>query len=183
MSRNVGQGRRNRGAGAEEPLPGDALRGGQSGAVLVLVLLALPAFVLLLGLVVDVGLLYLARVQLRAALDMGALAGAQELDLDALARGELRLVEEAARREATALTRRNLVAAFGAEVLDRAVIRVVVYQAGPTAPLVHQVTGRSLVDPTVGVVAEVPVRLAVLGRLLPEVTLRAHADASVVGRE
>lgn len=72
-------------------------RGGENGGVLALVALFLPVAVLVVGIVVDLGLVYMARKAVQSACDLGALAGAQELDLDELANGNVIISETKAK--------------------------------------------------------------------------------------
>lgn len=61
----------------------------EKGGVLALVALFLPVAVIVVGMVIDLGLIYTARKAVQAACDLGALAGAQVLDLDELALGNV----------------------------------------------------------------------------------------------
>ncbi len=151
------------------------------GAVTVMVVIMLPLFLLSLALVLDVGLLFITRTQAQAAVDMGALAGVQELDWDAAARGVLQLRPEEAERSAKEWTLRNL------EALRRArpgpgdvFIKVEVYNASPDQPMTVRGTGRVISTPTVRVEAKIPTTLLLLS--LP-VELKVAADASVVRSE
>lgn len=154
------------------------------GAVAALVILFLPGLVGILALVVDLGLLLQARTALQASADLAALAGVQELDLEALAQGAPRLLPEAAREAAKSYAGANVLHQLGSEA--RAVLRVTVevYNASSAEPLVHLYTGRMLEVPTVSVRLQLPVRLVLAPRLLgrSDYLVETHADAAVVRR-
>ncbi len=73
-----------------------------------LVALFLPIAVLSIGMVVDLGAVFFARKAVQAACDLGALAGALELDWDRLARGEVAIRDADGRAVATDVTLMNL---------------------------------------------------------------------------
>ncbi|HAI20574.1 MAG TPA: hypothetical protein DCM14_01520 [Clostridiales bacterium UBA8153] len=154
------------------------------GAVAALVILFLPGLIGVLALVVDLGLLLHARTALQASADLAALAGVQELDLEALAQGTPRLLTEPARAAAESYAAINVLHQLGGEA--RAVLRmtVEVYNASPTEPLVHLRTGRVLEVPTVSVQLQLPLRLVLAPRLLGrfDYLVETHADAAVVRR-
>lgn len=81
---------------------------GDAGGVLVLVALFLPAFILVAGMVLDLGFAFTVREAAQAACDLGALAGVQELDWDSLARGVVVLNRDRARDQTLAACRDNL---------------------------------------------------------------------------
>ncbi|MCL6581720.1 MAG: hypothetical protein K6U08_08935 [Firmicutes bacterium] len=155
---------------------------GERGAVAALVALFLPCLLAAAALVLAVGALLVARAQLRAAADMAALAGVQDLDWDLLAQGVVYLREEEATADALAWLRANLDGrAFLEEGRAEAFVRVLntVDPTGSPVPAACPVTGRTLDAPTVCVLVRAEVRLP----LLPgPVTVSVHADASVVGR-
>ena len=72
---------------------GDSKGRAESGSILVMFTLFLPVLILCVGLVTDLGLIFLARNIAYHAADLGALAGAQDLDLTRLSRGEVHLDE------------------------------------------------------------------------------------------
>jgi len=154
----------------------------ETGAVAALVALFLPCLLAAAALVLAAGALLVARAQLRAAADMAALAGAQDLDWDLLAQGVVYLRGEEAAADALAWLRANLDGrAFLEEGRAEASVRVLntVDPTGSPAPAACPVTGRPLDAPTVCVLVRAEVRLPLLpGR----VTVSVHADASVVGR-
>ena len=153
---------------------------GEKGAVATLVLLFLPCLLAAAALVIDVGALLLARAQLAAAADMGALAGVQDLDYELLARGQIVILESEAVADAVSWVRANLAGrAFLVEeaISVRVSVRNMPRGGGATCP----VTGRTLLQPTVCVLIQAVVRPP----FLPAsgwVTMSVHADASVVGR-
>lgn len=153
---------------------------GERGASALLAVLFLPALLLVVGLVTDAGLLFLSRHLAYHAAELGALAGAQDVDLEALADGRLLLLEPQAAETAAEYVRRNLTAAFPRRAAaDLSEIAVRVYNASGDAPLVHAETGRRLVDPTVSVHLQIAVPLYFLRPLARDVTVRVRADASV----
>lgn len=156
---------------------------GERGSIAVVVILFLPIAALIVGLVLDVGYLFVARYQAGVAADLGALAGAQDVDLERLATGERWLVEEQARRDANDWTRANLRASLPHGQGEEATVQVRVYNATAKHPLVNEVSGRILTDPTVVVSVEVPVRLHFVAFLARRVLVRVSADASVVPKE
>lgn len=157
-------------------------RSNEWGGVLVSVLLFLPVLILCLGLVMDMGLLFVHRIQLAAAADFGALAAVQNVDLGRLATGERFIDPNDARRDARLWTEENLAAGLPLAVADRARVEVVVLNVPEGDYLIHPATGRMVVDPTVSVTVTAPVSLHFLRFLVPEVVLRVHADASVMSR-
>jgi len=153
---------------------------GQRGAAGVLLLACLPWMILALALTVDAGAVLLARARLQSVVDLGALAGVQDVDLDALAQGEVRLMPAAARDDAASWVDANLRAAGldgqGGEEGADVQVRVVNPDDGPACW--DRVTSRRLLEPTVCVWARLPLSLA----LMPagdHVGVEAHADAAV----
>jgi Flp pilus assembly protein TadG len=141
--------------------------------------LFLPPLLAALLASVSIGQVITARHLAGHAADLGALAGVQELDLDALARGELVLIPAEARSRATEYARANLHRMFpeldpGPEVYAEVLNPT---EGGSIDPL----TGRVHLWPTVcvTVVLSVPVGI---GPLSAEIPVRAHADASAVPR-
>jgi len=113
--------------------------------------------------------------------DMGALAGVQELDWDAAARGVLRLKPDEAQRSAKEWALRNLESLRRANSgLGDVTVKVEVYNASPEQPMTVRDTGRVVSTPTVRVEAHIPTRLILLS--VP-VVLNVAADASVVRSE
>ncbi len=153
----------------------------QRGSVVVLVVLFLPVFLLTLGFVIDLGVLFVQRQQAMAAADMAVLAGAREIDLDKLARGERSLLPEAATAAARQWFTSNLRASLGSEAEAAATV-IHVYNATQASPATDPVTGRRLHDPTICLAGEVPARLYFLAFIVPRTTLHVHADASLLLR-
>ncbi len=156
-------------------IPGRDARGWRGkGGVTAFTLVALPVFLVLLGLIGDAGYLFYYRTYLQSAVDAAALSGVQELDFDLLAReGERRLLPEAG-EEAVRILRLNV----REGELKR--WRTLVLNASPRHPLPHPVTGRMLRDPTLYLEAEAEVVLPWSRR---RVGIRARADASILPRE
>ena len=153
---------------------------GERGASLVLVVLFLPALLLVAGAVTDLGILFVSKHLAYHAAELGALAGAQDVDLEALAQGRLQLAERRAMTAAGDYARRNLTRSFPYLDLDRwAEVQVRVYNASAATPLRHRETGRVLVDPTVAVSIRLSVPLYFLRPLRPRADLHVRADASV----
>ncbi|HSW10544.1 MAG TPA: pilus assembly protein TadG-related protein [Bacillota bacterium] len=154
--------------------------GEERGGALVMTVLLLPVLLLSLALVVDAGLVLLARQRAQGAADMAALAACQELDLESLARGELVLDESRARAAASDYAISNLAASFpGMDLPREAVVVVQVHNPTPQAPERDRVTGRKIVHPTVCVVIEVRVPLRLMRVSGGGIWVRVHADASV----
>ncbi|QUL98389.1 MAG: Tad domain-containing protein [Candidatus Fermentithermobacillus carboniphilus] len=80
----------------------------QRGGAVALIALFLPVAVLCVGMVLDLGLVLTARHCVQAACDLGALAGLQELDWDALARGDVVIVEDKGRQKAVEIAASNV---------------------------------------------------------------------------
>jgi len=156
---------------------------GQGGAAAALVVLFLPCLLAGAALVIDVGVLLATRAQMAAAADMGALAGVQDLDYELLAEGLVIIRADAAVSDAVSWVEANLT---GRPFVDPGSTKVTVTVCnteaeGGAGRLACPVTGRPLEQPTVCVAVRASVRLPFLPRSLP-VSVRVHADASVVGR-
>lgn len=153
-------------------------RGRERGAVGAAFVLLLPVILGALGLVLDGSRLVVTRAQAQAVADFASLAGVQEVDEEAFARGEPALREVAAAATARQWADHGLRQAFGATVASRATIDVVVINASPSAPRRHPWSGRRVDEPTVGVRLTVPVPMA--WRLgAAAISLTVAADASV----
>ena len=156
----------------------------ERGASLVAVVLFLPVLLLTAGLVTDVGVLFVARHLAYHAAELGALAGAQDVDLRALAQGEVTLVEGQARADAEDYARRNLAASFPRlNAGESLVVTATAYNASAAGPMRHAGTGRLLTDPTVSVVVRLSLPLHFLAPLQRTATVGVHADASVKTRQ
>ena len=110
------------------------------------VVLWLPILLLVAALVVDVGALWVARVQGQAAVDLAVLAAVQSVDWDALEEGEIRLLEEEAEEAARSYLQENATAQ-GTEGPGE--VQVWVINARPDAPEIHPLTGEILEYPVV----------------------------------
>lgn len=153
------------------------MRDDQGNATLITVVL-LPLLVLVLGAVLDLGMLRQGAAAVRAAADLAALVAVNDQDEGALARhGELRLAgdAESVAREYLA---RNLapLPRLGATAWDvAAAADVAVFPDGGVDPR----DGSTYESPTVRVIADVPLRTGLLRALLgPTVVVRAHAAAA-----
>lgn len=146
-----------------------------------LVILAMPALVLSAGFVLDYGLLFLIRQELQAVADMAALAGVQEVDLEALSRGERRFLPAAPRARAAECARLNLAALDRPWlVAERTEVETTVYEPEPEDPLFHHGDRRLLTDPTLCVVIRARVKPPFLSIWHRELEIEVHADASVL---
>lgn len=153
------------------------MRDDQGNATLVAVVL-LPLLVLVLGAVLDLGMLRRGAAAARAAADLASLVAVNDQDEAALAgRGDLVLAgdAESVAREYLA---RNLapLAGLGAAAWDvAAAADVAVIPDGGIDPR----DGSTYEGPTVRVIADVPLRTGLLRALLgPTVVVRAHAAAT-----
>ncbi|MDI3299489.1 MAG: pilus assembly protein [Bacillota bacterium] len=150
---------------------------GERGAVSAWFVLALPAFLLVLALVADVGRFFVLHSLAQSAADLGALAGVQELDLERLAEGERWLLVERAEAAAYAVTDANARAVLPG---DPYAIETLAVNADAGAPRRHPWSGRWLRDPTVSVRIVVTARSFFLGGR--KVSVRVQGDASVMER-
>lgn len=153
------------------------MRGEQGSAALIAVVL-LPLLVLVLGSVLDLGMLRQGAAAARAAADLAALVAVNDQDEGALAgRGELRLAADA-ESVAREYLARNLapLPGLGAAAWDVAVAAdIATFPDGGTDPW----DGSSYDSPSVRVIADVPLRTGLLRALLgPTVVVRAHAVAA-----
>lgn len=152
---------------------------GERGSASLLTVLLLPLLVLVLGAVLDLGVLRQAAARVRAAADLAALVAVNDQDETALAeRGELRLAADG-ESVARDYLERNLVplaaslAATAPDIVASADIAV--FPDGGTDPR----DGRRYESPTVRVFAEAPLRVGVLRAVFgPSVLVRAHSAAS-----
>lgn len=141
------------------------------GGVLALVALFLPVAILVIGMVLDLGVVFYARRATQTACDLGALAGVIELDWDALAQGDVRIDSLAGEAVAIQVTNENVVS-LGPLIVDPMV-----------SVRVFNIPERE--EPTVQVYCHFRVRAHFLG-FLPGFGLgipcAASAEASVVMR-
>ncbi len=101
--------------------------GNQKGSVVALVVLFMPVALACAGIAVDLGLLFTARKCVQAACDLGALAGVQELDWEALAEGRVVIREEDARNKALEIAWLNMANAEG--LIEDVILSVSVYNS------------------------------------------------------
>ncbi|MBT9258408.1 MAG: hypothetical protein KM310_01425 [Clostridiales bacterium] len=143
----------------------------------ILWVMALPLLVLLFALLVDGGFLLWQREVLRQAADLAALAGAMEVDLEALAGGRRAIVPLKAREQVEAYVAYNTAALpSGVEVLG---VEVLVVNGSPEEPAYHPWWKVTVEDPIVSLRLEARVTPFLLGRMVGPVSLRVEADASV----
>ncbi len=81
---------------------------GQRGGVIAMTVLFLPVAVLSIGMVADLGLVFVSRKLVQTACDFGALAGCQELDWDLLAQGLIVISEKRGKTAAVEIAWNNL---------------------------------------------------------------------------
>ena len=148
------------------------------GSATLLAVILLPLLVLVLGAVLDLGLLRQGAAATRAATDLAALVAVNDQDDGALAgEGELRLAADA-ESVAREYLARNLtpLASLGAGASDiAAAADVAVFSRGGVDPR----DGTAYDRPTVRVIADVPLRTGLLRALLgPAIVVRAHAAAA-----
>ncbi len=153
------------------------MRDDQGNATLVAVVL-LPLLVLVLGAVVDLGMLRRGAAAARAAADLASLVAVNDQDEAALAgHGGLRLAADA-ESVAREYLGRNLapLPGLGSTAWDiAAVADVAAFPDGG----VDLRDGRTYERPTVRVIADVPLRTGLLRALLgPTAVVRAHAAAA-----
>ena len=123
----------------------------EDGAVLALVAVFLPVAVLVVGMVLDLGMLYFAKRAVQGACDLGALAGVIELDWEALAAGDVRIDPAMGEAKALQVTRENI-EALGNVIRDASVSA-------------HVLNAPDREEPTVRVECRFKVRAHFLGRL------------------
>jgi len=87
---------------------GIRLQRNKEGAVILLVALFLPVFVLCIGMVTDIALVLTVRKCVQNACDLGTLAGCQELDWELLSEGIVALRENQAKTTAVEIAQANL---------------------------------------------------------------------------
>jgi uncharacterized membrane protein len=150
----------------------------------VMFIIYLPILLLITAMVIDVGLLIVSRNKLQAAADFAALAGAQNLDLEALQDGVIVLSESSARADAIRWARENTFRNLHT-TLDESNLHVYVrvYNASDNLSLFDNHTGRKLRDPTVCVVIEAVHQFHFIHGVFGEQRIKVHADASVLTKE
>ena len=160
------------------------MRKDERGAAAALVICMLPLLIVVMALVIDVGVLVWYRFALINTADLAALAGVQELDLNALAQGEPRLIPEAARATVIDYARCNLQAKLGNQALQELEIQVDIYNGSPTDPVIHAGCGRQLIHPTICLRISMPVKLVFISKVLgqEQFVVRTHTDAAAVWR-
>ncbi len=157
----------------------------ERGAAAALVICMLPVLVITMAFAVDLGLLVWYRFTLMDVADLSALAGVQELDLEALADGEPRLLSGEATAAAVDYARANVQARLGATALNALEMHVQIYNGSEDSPLIHAHCGRELIHPTVCLQLSLPVPFVLVGHLSgrEDIRVTAHADAAAVWRQ
>ena len=144
----------------------------------------LPVLMLIMALVIDVGLLAITRNKLQTAADFGALAGAQNLDLQELQEGTIILNRNAATKDAIRWAEENALRNLHSFIADRD-LRIVanVYNASTENTYYDNHTGRIVTDPTVCVLIEAVHHFYFIHGVFGEQKIVVHADASVLTKE
>lgn len=156
---------------------------GVRGSVSVLMVMILPAMLIATALAIDIGMVAWARAAAQAAADLAALAAVQEIDLDLLAQGKRRLIEDIAVDRAHAVVRDNIARSGPAlGPASQVAITVLVLNPGEDGAVTHPRDGKRLSDPTVCVTVETRTWLPLLSAMGHGLVVGAHADASVVER-
>ena len=154
----------------------DWRRDPERGAALFVVVLWLPILLLVTALVVDVGALWVARVQGQAAVDLAVLAAVQSVDWEALEEGTIQLVEEEAEAAARSYLTDNARALGGARPDE---VEVWVINARPEAPKTHPLTGEELRYPVVSLRCRWPGPKSVFGSWVGATERWVEADAAL----
>lgn len=149
---------------------GAQVAGNQKGSVIALVILFMPVALACAGIAVDLGILFTARKCVQAACDLGALAGVQELDWEALAEGRVVIRKEDARNKALEIAWLNM--ANAQELAEDVIL----------SASVHNSASRN--EPCVVVEASFGVRVHFIRIFIPGQGRRfsVSAEASVVER-
>ncbi len=145
-----------------------------------LVILWLPVLLAVVSLVVNLGNLLVDRARLQASADLAALAAVQSVDWDAMAEGDVRLVEELADLEARDYSMANVQSLMD---VDPEEIFVWIVNASTDDPTPHPVTGGTLEHPTVILRLRAPGPGGLLTAAFGGVSMEAEADASIRPRE
>lgn len=154
--------------------------GRDRGAVALEVVLFLPAVIALVAILLNLGIIFLTKYRLQTAVDLGALAAVQDVDLEALADGRRVLLVDQARKDATDITLRNL--GYLGSALNEAQVSVAVHNVDKPVRERDDWTGKTIEEPTVCVRAQAPGWGMTLALASLKVRLEVHADASVLER-
>ena len=154
------------------------------GVASVMFIIYLPVLLMIMALVIDVGLLIVIRNKLQAAADFGALAGAQNLNVQALQEGSIILDDSSAKRDATEWAEENVLRNLHPfmERLDL-IITARVYNGSAANTLYDWHTGRAINDPTVCIVIEAVHQFYFIHGVFGDQWITVHADASVMTKE
>ncbi len=149
-----------------------------------MLIIYLPVLLLVMALVIDVGLLAITRSKIQAAADFGALAGAQNLNLEALQEGMIILDERMAKKDALRWTEENILRNLHPFISDQYLdISINVYNASAGIGLYDYHTGRIIYDPTVCVVIEAKHHFYFVHGIFGDQDIVVHADASVLTKD
>jgi len=85
----------------------------RAGTIVLMVALFMPIAMLSVGMVSDIGLVFIARKAVQDACDLGTLAGCQELDWDLLAEGIVAIKRQAGSATAIDIAKANLENSMG----------------------------------------------------------------------
>jgi Flp pilus assembly protein TadG len=146
------------------------------GLVAVSFALFLPVALILLSLVMDVAWISIVRTQLQIAVDFGALAAVQDLDLELLANGRCELLVDSATATALAYAWENLETGIASGNLSTCQVSCDVYNPGN-----HGFHGPpyTVQYPIVCMHASISLRSPITSLAR---TVTAHADASLMPR-
>jgi uncharacterized membrane protein len=137
-----------------------------------------------MALVIDVGFLAVVRNKMQAAADFGALAGVQNLNLEALQEGSIVLDSYAAKKDAKRWTEenvfRNLHPFIDAKDLE---VSIKVHNSYPDKISYDCYNGRMISVPTVCVMIESDHQFYFIHGVFGKQKIVVHADASVLTKD
>ena len=146
------------------------------GAASVLIILWLPVLLLVAALVVDAGILFVAKYQFQAAVDLAALSAVQSVDWELLSEGVVQINEDDA-----VFYAEDYLLANTASLLDTKPkeLKVWVVNATEEQPQEHPLNGRDLEHPTVVIRSEIMGPTSIFDSWMMPLLLFAEADASI----
>ena len=146
------------------------------GAASVLIVVWLPVLLVVAALVVDAGILFVAKYQFQAAVDLAALSAVQSVEWELLGEGVVQINEEDAVFYAD-----DYLSANTSSLLDAnpETLKVWVVNATEEQPLEHPLSGKDLEHPTVIIQSEMKGPASVFDSWLTPLVLSAEADASI----
>ncbi len=155
--------------------------GNQEGSAAIMVVLLLPVMIMIMGLVVDLGILVMYRGIAQSAADLGALAAAQNLNVERLEAGVIEINVKEAKADAIRWVEHNMHLNMPHLRTDSALdIFVEVYNVSSERPTYHRFTGRLIDDPTVCVLVKFPHQFLFFLKNVQDYEISLHSDASVV---